>query len=119
MRSTDEVTTWALADIRNAIARREVSPVEVVEAHLDRIAGDDTNAVGTIADDALDHARAAEHAVMRDAPLGSLHGVPFTAKDVLDTEGLRTTAGSRIFRDYLPRRDAEAVAALRRAGAIL
>jgi Asp-tRNA(Asn)/Glu-tRNA(Gln) amidotransferase A subunit family amidase len=46
-------------------------------------------------------------------------GVPFTAKDVLDTAGLRTTAGSRLFRDFVPRDDAAAVAALRRAGAIL
>jgi Asp-tRNA(Asn)/Glu-tRNA(Gln) amidotransferase A subunit family amidase len=119
MRPTDEVTSWTLADMRRAIARREVSPVEVVEAHLERIADDTTNAVVTIADDALDRARAAEHAVMRDAPLGSLHGVPFTAKEVLDTGGLRTTAGSRLFRDCVPGRDAESVAALRRAGAIL
>jgi len=110
---------WSAARIAAAVKRREVSPVEIVEACLDRIAHDRTNAVVTVVDDALERARDAERAVMRGDETGPLHGVPFTAKDVLDTEGTRTTAGSRLLARHVPRRDAPAVATMRSAGAIL
>jgi aspartyl-tRNA(Asn)/glutamyl-tRNA(Gln) amidotransferase subunit A len=64
-------------------------------------------------------ARRAEEAVMRGAPLGRLHGVPFSAKDTLDTAGVRTTLGAVRFADRVPKEDAVVVARLQAAGAIL
>jgi aspartyl-tRNA(Asn)/glutamyl-tRNA(Gln) amidotransferase subunit A len=70
-------------------------------------------------DEAIAEARAAEQTVMRNAPLGSLHGVPYSAKDLVNTRGVRTTFGSQIFADNVPGEDAVAIARLRAAGAIL
>ena len=117
--TTSELTDWSARGLAAAIARRDVSALEVVEAHLERIDRQTTNAVVTIADDARDAAMRADAALARDEPVGALHGVPFTAKDVLDTAGTRTTAGSELFRDFVPARDAAAVVAMRAAGAIL
>ena len=103
------------------IRNREVSPVEVVRAHLDRIAAVDpkVNAIVTVAEGAIDAARAAEAAVLAGGPLGPLHGVPFTAKDSIDTAGVMTQRGSPIFRGRTPEADATSVARLKAAGAIL
>jgi Asp-tRNA(Asn)/Glu-tRNA(Gln) amidotransferase A subunit family amidase len=99
------------------IRRREVSPVEVAEAHLRRI--DDLNrslnAIVTVAPDVIDRARVAQ-----DAPAqGELHGVPITIKDTIETAGLRTTSGSKMRAEYVPEVDAPAVARLKAAGAIV
>lgn len=104
------------------IARREVSPVEATEAVLARIEETEPalNAFITVAADrALDEARAAEAAVMRGDALGPLHGVPFSVKDLCNTEGVRTTFGSFAFADNVPAADCVAVARLRRAGGIM
>jgi aspartyl-tRNA(Asn)/glutamyl-tRNA(Gln) amidotransferase subunit A len=103
------------------IRQREVSPVEVMQAHLERIAAVDpqVNAIVTIAEDAMGSARAAEAAVMAGAELGPLHGVPFTAKDSIDTAGVATQRGSPIFRGRIPEADAVSVARMKQAGAIL
>ncbi|SEK17239.1 aspartyl-tRNA(Asn)/glutamyl-tRNA(Gln) amidotransferase subunit A [Variovorax sp. OK212] len=103
------------------IRQREVSPVEVMQAHLERIAAVDpqVNAIVTIAEDAMASARTAEAAVMAGAELGPLHGVPFTAKDSIDTAGVATQRGSPIFRGRIPEADAVSVARMKQAGAIL
>ncbi|TSP09219.1 amidase [Cupriavidus campinensis] len=103
------------------IRQREISPVEVVQAHLDRIEAVNPriNAVVTIADGAMEAARAAEAAVMAGKELGPLHGVPFTAKDSLDTAGVPTQRGSPIFAGRTPDVDATSVARLKAAGGIL
>ena len=108
----------ALAEL---IRTREVSPVEIVQAHLDRIAAvnPEINAIVTLADDALAAAKAAEAAVMSGDALGPLHGVPFTVKDSIDTAGVLTQRGSPIFRGRLPDTDATSVARMKKAGAIL
>jgi len=81
------------------IRRRDISPVEVMQAHLDRIeeTNPQVNAIVTVAAGALEAARAAEAAVMAGEPLGPLHGVPFTVKDSIDTAGVMTQRGSPIF----------------------
>jgi amidase len=109
--------TWLAA----AIAAREVTSTEIVEACLARIAevNPRINAVVRLADDALDRAREADAAVAAGHALGPLHGVPFTLKDSLDTAGVVTTAGTAGWRDRIPGRDATVVARLRAAGAIL
>lgn len=104
------------------IRTKEVSPVAVVEAVLQRIEAlqPTVNAFITVtADEAREAARRAEAAVMAGARLGSLHGVPFSVKDLLFTKGSRTTMGSRIFADQVPAEDAVPVRRLREAGAIL
>ncbi|URV28951.1 amidase [Burkholderia gladioli] len=103
------------------IRNKEVSPVEVVKAHLDRIEAVDPklNAIVTLADGALDAARAAEQAVMNGEALGPLHGVPFTAKDSIDTAGVMTQRASPIFKGRVPDTDATGIARMKQAGGIL
>jgi aspartyl-tRNA(Asn)/glutamyl-tRNA(Gln) amidotransferase subunit A len=103
------------------IRTKEVSPVEVMQAHLDRIqaANPNINAIVTVADNALKAAKAAEAAVLAGHELGPLHGVPFTAKDSFDTAGVLTQLGSPIFKGRVPDSDATSVARMKKAGAIL
>jgi aspartyl-tRNA(Asn)/glutamyl-tRNA(Gln) amidotransferase subunit A len=103
------------------IRAREVSPVEVMKAHLDRIeaVNPKVNAVVTIAFDALKSAKDAEAAVLRGDELGPLHGVPFTVKDSIDTAKVLTQRGSPIFKRRKPETDATSVARLKKAGGIL
>jgi aspartyl-tRNA(Asn)/glutamyl-tRNA(Gln) amidotransferase subunit A len=108
-------------DLADLIAKKQISPVEVMRAFLDRITtlNPRINAILTLAPSAEEEARRAEAAVIRGETIGPLHGVPFTAKDSLDTAGVRTTRGSRLFMDHVPATDATAVARLKGAGAIL
>ena len=112
----------AAADLAAGIARRKISPVEVVDAVLARIeALERLNAYVTVdAEGARRAARAAERAVMRKgARLGPLHGVPFSVKDLVITKGVRTTFGTPIYKDNVPTEDAPMVARLKAAGAIM
>jgi amidase len=103
------------------IRTRAVSPVEVVEAHLQRIEqlNPSLNAIVTLADNLIDRARACETELMSGRDVGLLHGLPITIKDTIDTAGIRTTSGSRILSNNVPTRDAPAVARLKAAGAIV
>jgi aspartyl-tRNA(Asn)/glutamyl-tRNA(Gln) amidotransferase subunit A len=109
--------------IASLIRRKKVSPLEVVEAVLDRVAKVDPklNAFVTLTDEqARKDARAAERAAMRKgARLGALHGVPFSVKDLVTTRGVRTTFGTPLFRDHVPTEDAPMVERLKAAGAIM
>lgn len=115
-----ELVEQTLSAIAEMIQRREVSPVEVAEAHLERIAqlNPGLNAIVTLAPDLVERARVAEAALLR-GDVGPLHGVPVTIKDTIDTAGLRTTSGSMIRAEYVPETDAPAVARLKAAGAII
>ncbi len=118
---SDEICFADATELAERIRTRVLSPVEVMRAHLDRIeaVNPKINAVVTLADNALDQARAAEDAVIRGEIRGPLHGVPFTAKDCFDSAGVKTTRGSLIFSDLVPRIDATAVRRLKEAGGIL
>ena len=108
--------------IAQAIQDREVSSVEVVQAHLYRIeeVNDRLNAVVRLcADRALEEAHEADAALARGESRGALHGVPMTLKDSLDTEGVVTTGGTLGRRMFVPERDSTVAARLRGAGAIL
>src|ERR1051325_10028880 len=109
-----DITNHSLEKIARLIKTREVSPVEVVEAHLDRISklNPGLNAIVTLAPDVLERARAAEKAVAT----GLLHGVPLTIKDTIETAGIRSTSGSVLRKEYVPEYDAPAVARLKAAG---
>jgi aspartyl-tRNA(Asn)/glutamyl-tRNA(Gln) amidotransferase subunit A len=118
---TENITRLDASRLAELIGNRELSPVEVVQAHLDRIAevNPKLNAIVTLADNALDAAKKAEAAMKSGAKLGPLHGVPFTVKDSIDTEGVLTQRASPIFKGRVPDADATAVARLKAAGGIL
>src|ERR1700742_1623231 len=118
--STDLIYSDA-TKLAELIRTREVSPVEVMQAHLDRIeaVNPKVNAIVTIADGALKAAKDAEAAVLRGDELGPLHGVPFTVKDSIDTAKVQTQRGTPIFKGRTPDTDATSVARLKKAGGIL
>lgn len=112
----------SIAELTDGYRRRAFSPVEVVNELLARIESHDpqVNAFYTVAAErAVAHARRCEADIMQGQVVGSLHGIPFAAKDLFDTKGLRTTYGSKIFADHIPQNDAAAVRRLQEAGAIL
>ena len=121
---SDERLCWLPAtELAALIRKKKVSPVEVVDAVLDRIAkvNPALNALVTLTDaQARREAKAAERALARrGATLGPLHGVPFSVKDLVVTKGVRTTFGTPLYRDNVPAEDAPIVERLKRAGAIL
>jgi amidase len=119
---SDELVSLSAVRLAELIRMREVSSAEVVEAHVRRIEAVNplVNAVVQIdGERALREALAADAALVRGDPAGPLHGVPFTAKDNLETEQLVTAIGVPERRDILPERDATVVARMRSAGAIL
>jgi Asp-tRNA(Asn)/Glu-tRNA(Gln) amidotransferase A subunit family amidase len=110
------------AELAARIARREVSPVEVVEAYLARIEARNplVNAYTLVLwDQAMDAARAAEDAVMARKPLGPLHGVPVGIKDLDDVAGVPTSMGSLAVNGRVPKNSAAAIERLLDAGAIV
>ena len=118
----DALCFLSAAELGRRFARREVSPVDAARAHLARIARLDArlNAFLTVtAERALKEAGAAECEIAAGRSRGPLHGVPMALKDLFDTAGLRTTAGSRILAGNVPARDAAAAERLRSAGLVL
>ena len=116
MLQTDAVT------LARQIRTKAISPVALVDAVLRRIEAlqPTVNAFITVtAAEAREAARRAEATVMAGRELGPFHGVPFSVKDLLFTQGVRTTMGSLIFADQVPAEDAVPVRRLREAGAIL
>src|ERR1700744_852875 len=116
-----ELISQDATKLAELIRNKEVSPVEVVKAHLERIDAVDSkiNAIVTIADGRIEAARVAEAAVMAGEELGPLHGGPFTAKDSIDTAGVLTQRGSPIFKGRVPDIDATSVTRMKKAGGIL
>ena len=119
---SDALAYLSAVDLADLIRRKQVSPVEVVEAVLDRIelVNPRLNAYCVVtADAARTAARAAEAAVLHGNPHGPLCGVPFSVKDLVITRGVRTAFGSRIYEHHIPDEDAPVVERLRAAGAIM
>jgi aspartyl-tRNA(Asn)/glutamyl-tRNA(Gln) amidotransferase subunit A len=109
-------------DLAAAIRTKQVSPVEVVNAILSRIEqlNPRLNAFCLVtADAARGAAQAAEQAVMRGEPLGPLHGVPVSIKDLVVTKDVRTMRGSKLYEQDVPTEDAPVVERLKAAGAII
>jgi len=120
--TSDDICWMSAAELARGIRERKLSPVEVVTAVLERIdaVNPTLNAYVTVtADTALAAARQAEDDVMRGRELGPLHGVPVSIKDLIFTEGVRTTMGSRLLEDFVPEEDAVAVSRLKAAGAVM
>jgi aspartyl-tRNA(Asn)/glutamyl-tRNA(Gln) amidotransferase subunit A len=100
-------------------ARRELSPVEVLEDCAGRIASQGTNAFTTLTLDAARAQARESEGRWRDGTARALEGVPLGVKDLYDTAGVRTTYGSRIFAEHVPDVDAEAVRRVKAAGAVV
>src|SRR5262245_27830079 len=120
--ASDELCWMTAADLAAAIARRKVSPVEAVDAVLDRI--DKTkvlNAYVTVdGEGARQAARTAERALTkRSARLGPLHGVPVSGEDPIWAKGMRTAVGPPLHPGNVPGEDAAVGGRLRAAGGIL
>ena len=115
-RATGALTELSLREAGELVRRRKASPVELTRACLARIEqlNPTLNAFITItAESALAEARAAETEIQRGKWRGSLHGIPIALKDLFDTAGVRTTAGSALFKDRVPNADAEVVRRLK------
>jgi len=111
-----------IVELAPRLRRREVSPVELTRACLERIEqlNPALNAFITVtAESALAEARAAEDEIRRSEWRGPLHGIPIALKDLIDTAGVRTTAASQLFQDRIPAQGAEVVRRLRQAGAVI
>jgi Asp-tRNA(Asn)/Glu-tRNA(Gln) amidotransferase A subunit family amidase len=121
-RGADEICFLSAVELAAAVKERILSPVEIVEAVLERIETVDgeLNSYCTVtAEAARSAARAAERVVMAGDAVGPLHGVPVSVKDLVFTRGVRTTRGSLVFSDFVPREDAPVVERLLGAGAIV
>src|ERR1700734_1513491 len=108
-------------EMAGLIRGKKLSAREVMDAHLKQIerVNPRVNAIVTlVAEQARENARKADEAQARGATLGPLHGLPVAHKDLVETAGIRTTFGSRIFKDYVPTHDAILVERIRNAGAI-
>jgi amidase len=112
------LTATEMADL---IRRKKLSARETLDAHLKQIerVNPKVNAIVTlVAEQAIENARKADEMQAHGAALGPLHGLPVAHKDLVETAGIRTTFGSRIFKDYVPKHDAILVERIRQAGAI-
>lgn len=122
MSSHDDLVSKNAVELRRMIGAKEISPVELLDACIERIEAINpaVNAItATCYDAAREAAKAAERKVLDGAPLGLLHGLPLGVKDLEDTAGLLTTYGSPMSRGHVPSRDVVLVERLRAAGAIL
>jgi aspartyl-tRNA(Asn)/glutamyl-tRNA(Gln) amidotransferase subunit A len=116
----DELCMAPLIEIAKVLRKREVSSRELVDAYLKRI--DSLEQLGAYITVTAEAAR--KQAALADDRLrlgagGALLGVPIAVKDIFDTKGVRTTAGSRILQENVPKKDAVAVARLLEAGVVL
>lgn len=122
MNRSDELTRLSAVELRRLIGAKAVSPVELLEACIERIEAlnPGVNAVtATCCERARAEAKAAEAAVLRGDRHGLLHGLPTGIKDLEDTAGLLSTYGSPIYRNHVPDRDGAMVARVRAQGAIV
>src|ERR1051326_1004312 len=111
-----------IAEASDLLRRKQISPVDLTNACLDRIEQLDptVNAFITVMhDSALAEARAAETEINAGNWRGPLHGIPIGLKDLIDTAGVKTTCGSALFADRVPTHDADIVRRLKTAGAVL
>lgn len=117
-----DLTRLTVAELAERIRMKDVSPVDVTEAYLARIEAVDpkVNAYITVtADRAREGARRAADEIANGEYRGPLHGVPVALKDLFQTAGIRTTAGSKILEDWVPDEDATVTRKLSEAGAVL
>lgn len=117
-----DIPFLSASELSRLMAAKEVSPVEAVEAYLERIESLDGELrayVTVTADVALEAAKQAEREIAQGAHRGPMHGVPIAVKDQIYTKGILTTGGSPVFSDFFPAVDATVITNLKMAGAVL
>lgn len=117
-----ELCFLTIGELSRLITKKEASPVEVVDAFLARIEQLDGRLKSYITvsrEEARKSAKQAEKDILKGNYLGPLHGVPIAVKDIINTKGIRTTSGSKILADFIPREDATVIRKLKEAGAII
>ncbi len=118
----NEICFTPATELAQLIREKKISPVEVIDIFLKRIEDINPrlNAFCTLtAETARQEAARAEQAVMNGEPLGPLHGVPFSIKDLIHTKGVKTMRGSKIYENFVPDEDAPLVTRLKKAGGIM
>ena len=117
-----ELCYMSAGELSRLVESREVSPVEIVEAHLARIDATEpvlNSFITLLPEEARSAARRAEREIQAGAYRGPLHGIPVALKDLYNTAGVRTTSGSRIFDTFIPSEDCTVATRFKEAGAIL
>ena len=112
----ESIPFLTVTELSEVSREKEVSPVEVTEAYLERIDALNFkfNSYLTVCrNEALDAARDAERAIAQGNYLGPMHGVPVAVKDQIWTKGIRTTVGSRLMSEFFPDEDATAISNLK------
>lgn len=118
----DDLCYAPVHELSRRIEQKELSPLDVVEANLERIEAVNPKVLGFIhvtAEAARKEAKKAGEEIAAGRRKSPLHGIPYGVKDIIDTAGVRTTRGSSFFMDRVPEEDALAVAGLKKAGAVL
>ena len=119
---TLEICYMGAGDLSKLVQSKEISPVEIIEAHLTRIDATEpvlNSFITLLADQARKSARQAEKDIQAGRYKGPLHGIPVALKDLYNTGGVRTTSGCRIFDTFIPTEDCTVAAKFHQAGAIL
>jgi len=117
-----DLATLTLSDAAKLISSRNLSPVELTKGYLDRIRRFDpaiSSFILVTEEIALQQARRAENEIASGGYLGTLHGIPYALKDIIETAGIPTTAHSRVLKEYVPTCSAAVAQRLHNAGGIL
>lgn len=117
-----DLCSLSIADAAELLRLRSISPVELAQAHLQRIERLDSKLrafLTVTADRAIQEAKTAEEEIARGRYRGPLHGIPISLKDSISTAGIRTTHACRAYAEWIPAKDATVVSRLREAGAVL
>ena len=120
--TSTELHFLTIREASELIRSRQLSPVELTRAFLNRIEATDDQLhsfITLLSDQALEQARTAEAEIIAGAYKGPLHGIPIALKDLYDTAGIRTTSGSRVDTNRVPTEDSTATARLKDAGTVL
>ncbi|KEF38947.1 amidase, Asp-tRNAAsn/Glu-tRNAGln amidotransferase A subunit [Schinkia azotoformans MEV2011] len=118
----NELLFETIENVGNAIKNKQISPVELTQMTLNQIREHEPNVnafITVMEEEALAHAKQLEAELMNNQVRGPLHGLPIAIKDILQTAGVKTTGGSKIFEGWIPDEDAAAVQKLRVAGVIM
>jgi aspartyl-tRNA(Asn)/glutamyl-tRNA(Gln) amidotransferase subunit A len=119
---SQDLCYFSAGDLSRLIKKREVSPVEVVKAHLARVEALEpalNSFITLLPEQAMEEAEAAEREIQSGRYRGPLHGIPVGLKDLFYVKGVRNTSGSKIFDRFIPDFDATLISRLKEAGVIL